>query len=129
LRDFIDFDLDGNIDSIKSLIDFGHASGPVTVTIACESFKRVFGLVGEDVLSNALQKQLTSSVICVPSGSCVILKEIWCMKFASRRAPETGVSFLTKSRDWTLPRFFHLPSQPMKSFHCTLAVVPFKKPT
>jgi hypothetical protein len=60
LRDFIDFDLDGNIDSIKSLIDFGHASGPVT--IAFESFKKDFGLVGEDDLSNALQE--TAYVLC-----------------------------------------------------------------
>src|SRR6266481_4258025 len=75
------------------------------------------------------KKLLSSSVICVPLGGCVSSKEILCLKLAGRRA-ETGVSLpATKFREWSLPRFFHLPSQPMKPFHCTLAVVPFKKPT
>ena len=58
LRESIDFDLDGNIESIKSLIDFGCSS----VTIAFESFKKYFGLVGEDDLNNALHE--TAYVLC-----------------------------------------------------------------
>ena len=58
LCDVTDVDLDGNIESIKSLIDFGR--GPVT--IAFELFRKDFGLVGEDDLNNALQE--TAYVLC-----------------------------------------------------------------
>lgn len=52
MRDITDFDSDGNIESVRSLIDFGR--GPVT--IAFQSFKKDFGLVGEDDLEDALQE-------------------------------------------------------------------------
>jgi hypothetical protein len=58
LRDITDLDSDGNIESIRSLIDFGQ--GPVT--IAFRSFKKDFGLVGEDDLNDALQE--TALVLC-----------------------------------------------------------------
>jgi hypothetical protein len=59
LRDITDLDSDGNIESVRSLIDFGR--GPVTV--AFQSFKRDFGLlVSEDDLNDALQE--TALVLC-----------------------------------------------------------------
>jgi len=58
LRDITDLDSDGNIESVRSLIDFGH--GPVT--IAFQSFKKDFGLVSENDLNDALQE--TALVLC-----------------------------------------------------------------
>ena len=58
MRDITDLDSDGNIESVRSLIDFGH--GPVT--IAFRSFKEDFSLVGEDDLNDALQE--TALVLC-----------------------------------------------------------------
>ena len=53
-------------------------------------------------------KLLPSSIICVPSGSWVILKKVWYLKFANRRA-ETGVSLpTTKYGDWMLPTVFSI---------------------
>lgn len=54
IRDEADFDYDGHIELLRSLIDFGR--GPIT--IAFQSFKKNFGLFREEDFNNAIQEMV-----------------------------------------------------------------------